>query len=1137
MPITPIVGDDGSNTLPGTAAADVIYGYNPNGPQSLASSIAATRVATGFDQPLFAGAPPGDTSRLFIVEKTGHIKILDLATGQVLATPFLDVSGQILTDGERGLLGLAFDPDFANNGFFYINRINLSGDSEILRYHVSGNPNVADPTSVTTIITINQPDVPFFSNHKAGWLGFGPDGDLYAALGDGGGGGDPLGSGQDINSLLGKMLRLDVHGDDFPDLNTNYAVPSDNPFVGVAGADEIFAYGLRNPWRDSFDRATGDFYIADVGQGQWEEVDIGELGANYGWNTFEGPVAFPGGGPLTGGPAVFPIHSYDHSVGNSITGGYVYRGEGEALQGQYFFADFVRGKVFTLHFEGGSWVATERTSQIVADVGAVNLPSSFGEDARGNLYVVDLDGDVFRLTPVGASADQADILSGLGGNDMLFGGSGNDSLAGGAGADTLIGGPGADTADYSSSPAGVNVSLVTGLGSGGDAQGDILGGIENLIGSAFSDMLTGDGAANTLAGGGSADTLIGGAGTDTADYSSSPAGVNVSLQSGMGSGSDAQGDTLSGIENLIGSAFGDTLTGDGGPNTLVGGGGGDMLSGGAGTDTADYSSSPAGVSVNLQTGMMSGGDAQGDTLSGIENLIGSAFSDALTGDGAANVLVGGFGGDMLTGGAGADSFMVRAPSQGADTFRDFSGREGDRILLDHSGFGLAGTGSLAAAGVSFVSGATPVTAGPTILDSLGNLSWDPDGTGPSPAVPLAHVNSVAAVPNPLLSGWNIVATGAFNQDGIGDILWQNASTGATSEWLMGNGTLASNPPTPPAQGWNVIATADFSGDGITDLLWKHASAGATAEWVMAPNGGVATLLNTPAAQGWNVIATADFNGDHIADLLWRHASTGSTAEWLMAPNGGVATLLGTPPVQGWNLLATADFNGDGTNDLMWQHAATGATAEWLMAPTGGVGRLLSTPPAQGWNVIANDDFNGDGTTDVLWQNASSGATAQWLMAPTGGVGTLLGTPPAQGWHVVATADFNGDSITDLLWQQASTGATSEWLMAPTGGVANLLSTPPAQGWNVVTAADFNGDHIADVLWQHAATGTTSLWLTAPNGGVGAFAGAPPAAGLNLVATGDFNGDGATDLVWRDPTTGATATWVYTHLTQQDFLVV
>ena len=217
-------------------------------------------------------------------------------------------------------------------------------------------------------------------------------------------------------------------------------------------------------------------------------------------------------------------------MGQSITGGYVYRGEAEALQGQYFFADFAQGKVFTLRFDGTAWVATERTSQITTDFGTVNNPSSFGEDARGNLYLVDFDGDIFKLTPMVVSADQADVLRGLGGNDLLFGGSGNDTLDGGAGADTLIGGPGMDAADYSSSIAGVNVNLLTGLGSGGDAQGDILGGIESLVGSTHDDTLTGDGTANTLDGRSGNDTLTGGAGNDTIDGAN---GIDTIVYSGV----------------------------------------------------------------------------------------------------------------------------------------------------------------------------------------------------------------------------------------------------------------------------------------------------------------------------------------------------------------------------------------------------------------------------------------------------------------------------------------------------------------------------------------------------------------------------------------------------------------------------
>ena len=242
-----------------------------------------------------------------------------------------------------------------------------------------------------------------------------------------------------------------MHGDDFPtDSTHNYHVPVDNPFVGTNGADEIFAFGLRNRWRPSFDSALGDFYIADVGQNEWEEIDLGQRGANYGWNAIEGPVAYPGGDPVNNaGPLVSPIYSYNHTVGHSITGGYVYRGEGEALQGQYFFADFIDGKLFTLRFDGSGWVATDRTAQVTIDAGAIHNPSSFGQDARGNLYLVDYGGSVFKLTPVGASADQGDVLRGLAGDDILNGGSGDDTLEGGAGADTLFGGPGNDTAVFS----------------------------------------------------------------------------------------------------------------------------------------------------------------------------------------------------------------------------------------------------------------------------------------------------------------------------------------------------------------------------------------------------------------------------------------------------------------------------------------------------------------------------------------------------------------------------------------------------------------------------------------------------------------------------------------------------------------
>jgi glucose/arabinose dehydrogenase len=372
-----------------------------------ASRISTKRIVSGLSRPLYVTAPPGDTDRLFIVEQhTGRIRILNLNTGLINSTPFLDIDG-LATANEQGLLGMVFDPNYGTNGFFYVNFTETNRTTNIRRYQVSaGDPDIADPGSGTVIITYSQP----FSNHNGGWLGFGPDGFLYISTGDGGSGNDPGNRAQDItDQKLGKILRIDVDGDDFPgDETRNYAIPNSNPFVGKTGDDDIWAYGLRNPWRASFDRLTGDFYIADVGQGQREEINFqfasSTGGENYGWRVMEGTRCnFPNDTLPCNDPSFTPpIHEYSHvpvpDGGFSITGGYVYRGPIKELQGVYFFADYVSNQIWSFRFDGTNKTDfTNRTTQLSPDVGSIGSISSFGEDAAGNLYIVDLGGEVFKI--------------------------------------------------------------------------------------------------------------------------------------------------------------------------------------------------------------------------------------------------------------------------------------------------------------------------------------------------------------------------------------------------------------------------------------------------------------------------------------------------------------------------------------------------------------------------------------------------------------------------------------------------------------------------------------------------------------------------------------------------------------------
>jgi glucose/arabinose dehydrogenase len=350
-----------------------------------APELRAVRVAS-LEGALLVTAPPGDASRLFVVQQSGQVRIIQ--NGKVLPRPFLDVSGRITTAGvEQGLLGLAFHPRYRSNGRFFVNYTDEAGDTQVVEYRVSAKRNRADQRPVRTILSIDQP----FANHNGGHLAFGRDGMLYIGVGDGGSAGDPNANGQNLGTLLAKILRIDV---DRRTEGRNYAIPAGNPFVGRAGArPEIWAYGLRNPWRFSFDRRRGDLWIGDVGQNTLEEIDFrraGRGGANFGWSAFEGRQRYKAG-RAPNGPVVPPVAQYTRKVGNSVTGGYVYRGtEIPALRGRYVFGDWVTGAIFAMR-------AAPRIGK-PQRVAGVTLPglTSFGEGAKGELYAT-ADGVVYRF--------------------------------------------------------------------------------------------------------------------------------------------------------------------------------------------------------------------------------------------------------------------------------------------------------------------------------------------------------------------------------------------------------------------------------------------------------------------------------------------------------------------------------------------------------------------------------------------------------------------------------------------------------------------------------------------------------------------------------------------------------------------
>jgi hypothetical protein len=362
-------------------------------PLPAATDLTLQLVTANLSSPVFMTAPPNDATRLFIVEQRGTIRIFDVAGGSLLPTSFLDIDPLVTSGGEQGLLGMAFDPTYGVNGRFYVFYTNTNGDIVIARYQRSlANINLADPNSATILQTIPHPT---FSNHNGGMLAFGPDACLYAAVGDGGSGGDPSNNAQSLSTKLGKLLRLDA--------STGGACINGgiNPFVLVGGVQEIWSRGLRNPWRFSFDRQTGDLYIADVGQNAREEVNVSPApnagrALNYGWRLMEGFLCFNPSSNCNQGGLTLPVLDYPHAGGAcSVTGGYVYRGSAApALRGTYFYADFCAGFVRSFRFQNG-----QVTSQFEWPLLSRSSITSFGEDAQGELYLMTQGGSLLKIVP------------------------------------------------------------------------------------------------------------------------------------------------------------------------------------------------------------------------------------------------------------------------------------------------------------------------------------------------------------------------------------------------------------------------------------------------------------------------------------------------------------------------------------------------------------------------------------------------------------------------------------------------------------------------------------------------------------------------------------------------------------------
>jgi Ca2+-binding RTX toxin-like protein len=619
-----IEGGDGADELRGGGGDDVLYGFGAEDEDPLSGAITATLVASDLPPAVFLQTQPGNPDLHFVATLPGLIFVIDTSGPEPVLLP---QPALVLPFGPGPqLLGFTFDPGFETNGKLYLNYAATDGTQIISQFAMLDSDTI-DPASEQVLLTI--PYQPGGEVNRGGWMGFGPDGYLYITTGDGNMPTDATTDApQDSVSLMGKVLRLDV-SDSFGS-GGPYSIPEDNPFASGGGAPEVWALGLRNPFRASFDDE-GNLYLGDPSHISQEEVNVLPADAtapvNFGWPHYEGTVELHPEIPLGPGALTFPVLEREAGFGplqgRATIGGYVYDGPGGA-QGLYFFGDFVAPRLFTAQIEDGVVSEyTDRYDQLVFTGGDIDFGDliSFSVDSEGRLYTLELDGEVHLLTPSAAAGDGADLLEGGNGNDKLYGGAGADQLLGGLGEDQLWGGLGNDDL------------------SGGNQDDMLAGGRGNdtLSGNSGDDTLQGNEGDDRLYGGSGNDELDGGEGNDTLSGST---GDDVA-QGGAGDDLIAGGDGMdslqggSGNDRLTGGPGNDTLTGGDGNDTLVGSGGKDMMSGGAGADLFRFAigdSRPGGGVRDVITDFASGVDKLDLSSLGITNY-GAQVSTQMIGSG------------------------------------------------------------------------------------------------------------------------------------------------------------------------------------------------------------------------------------------------------------------------------------------------------------------------------------------------------------------------------------------------------------------------------------------------------------------------------------------------------------------------